>query len=161
MARRKKGELTKCCTKCGKEKPSTAEYFPNKYKDHKVVGLQAHCKECKSAYMKEYWARNKDKWKRYNKEWAEKNPERHRKIERRSRLKCRYGITDNEYQEMYDDQEGKCKICGKKISHEKLCIDHDHETERVRGLLCYSCNNFVGHVELNGHLLPLIFEHIE
>lgn len=36
-----------------------------------------------------------------------------------------------------EEQGGKCKLCEKETV---LCIDHDHETKRVRGLLCQECN---------------------
>ena len=51
-----------------------------------------------------------------------------------------YGITDAEYIQMWKEQEGKCKLCGKDIGEKYLDIDHDHFTGKIRGLLCRSCN---------------------
>lgn len=42
---------------------------------------------------------------------------------------------------------GKCAICGKE--KDKLCIDHDHKTGEVRGLLCIKCNSNLGWYENN------------
>ena len=43
---------------------------------------------------------------------------------------------------MYEAVRGCCEICG--TPHEVLCIDHDHKTEAIRGLLCVSCNLALG-----------------
>ena len=48
---------------------------------------------------------------------------------------------------MYLAQNGKCLICkkeGGKSKHEKLCVDHCHKTDKVRGLLCMTCNTAIG-----------------
>ena len=56
-----------------------------------------------------------------------------------------YGLEKKEYDEMLKKQNGKCAICGKdsvrKNRNIALSIDHDHETGKVRGLLCTKCNN--------------------
>ena len=58
-----------------------------------------------------------------------------------------YGVTSAIHMLMYEDQDGKCCLCGvKKDSrgHDGLVIDHDNETGFVRGLLCRTCNsNFI------------------
>lgn len=51
-----------------------------------------------------------------------------------------YGITDEQYVSMWKEQKGKCKLCGKDIGEAYLDVDHDHQTGRVRGLLCRGCN---------------------
>lgn len=49
------------------------------------------------------------------------------------------------YQFMLEKQKGVCAICGQKCkSGRALAIDHDHETEEVRGLLCGKCNRGLG-----------------
>lgn len=57
-------------------------------------------------------------------------------------LRKRYGITPEYYEELFHKQNGKCAICG--TSKEKLVIDHDHKTGKVRGLLCHNCNRGLG-----------------
>lgn len=61
------------------------------------------------------------------------------------RLKTRYGITPEQYQELFDKQEGSCFICGKHQSELKsrLVLDHDHHTKEIRSLLCHYCNLWV------------------
>lgn len=59
------------------------------------------------------------------------------------RLKVRYGITTAEYWNLVAEQKGVCAICGKSDG-KKLHIDHDHKTNKVRGLLCGNCNKGLG-----------------
>ena len=56
--------------------------------------------------------------------------------------KYRYGITLEDYKNMYISQEGKCDIC--KESSKKLVVDHCHTNGNVRGLLCTACNSGLG-----------------
>lgn len=70
------------------------------------------------------------------------------KLKNRSRQYFyRYGITLKDYFKMYKEQKGECPICltSKPISgNDKMVVDHCHETNRVRGLLCHSCNTNLG-----------------
>jgi hypothetical protein len=60
-------------------------------------------------------------------------------------LKCKYGITLMQYQQMYAMQLGVCAICFRPESEDKmLAVDHDHESGVVRGLLCQQCNMGLG-----------------
>ena len=63
-------------------------------------------------------------------------------------LKWRYGITPEQWQAVHDEQGGLCGICrGPQQGKRRLGIDHNHETGKVRGLLCDRCNLLVGKVE--------------
>lgn len=59
----------------------------------------------------------------------------------------KYGITADEYDEMYAAQGGVCYLCGKSVETKKLQIDHDHETNVLRKLLCIRCNTSIGWLE--------------
>lgn len=59
-------------------------------------------------------------------------------------LKKKYGISLEEYLWKFDAQDGKCGICGEDKQY-NLHVDHDHNTGRVRGLLCFHCNAGLGH----------------
>lgn len=64
--------------------------------------------------------------------------------------KRNYGITLEDYERMFEDQKGLCLICGNVQAHKSfkhLCIDHNHETGEVRGLLCHNCNTKLGWYE--------------
>lgn len=60
---------------------------------------------------------------------------------REYQLRYTYGIEPAEYDRLFKLQDGKCAICGK--SEVKLCVDHDHKTDKVRGLLCDPCNRSI------------------
>ena len=60
-------------------------------------------------------------------------------------LQRKFGITLAEYDELLAIQGGGCAICGSECrSGRSLAVDHCHETGRVRGLLCNSCNRGLG-----------------
>jgi uncharacterized protein (UPF0264 family) len=62
-----------------------------------------------------------------------------------SRLMCDYGITIDEYEAMEKNQGLGCAICGGIQSDDRgLAVDHNHDTGKVRGLLCSSCNRAMG-----------------
>lgn len=71
-------------------------------------------------------------------------------IESRKRsLRNKYSMTVENYNKLLAQQGGKCAICRKHQSEFKypLHVDHDHQTGRVRGLLCCGCNTGLGHFE--------------
>ena len=57
-----------------------------------------------------------------------------------------FGITIDDYNQMFTEQEGKCGCCGKHQVelNKRLAVDHDHDTGEVRGLLCTDCNVSIG-----------------
>lgn len=63
-----------------------------------------------------------------------------------STLKLLYGITLEEYNELFEKQNGRCAICGNHRSESKrnFDVDHNHKTGKVRGLLCRRCNSGLG-----------------
>lgn len=65
--------------------------------------------------------------------------------------KRNYGIDDAELAKMKKEQENKCYLCGSEgflignnNHNEKLAVDHDHKTGKVRKLLCHNCNRALG-----------------
>ena len=63
-------------------------------------------------------------------------------------LKRQFGMTLKEYERIYNEQHGGCKICGyKQYGKMSLSVDHDHKTGRIRGLLCCYCNRKLGWFE--------------
>jgi hypothetical protein len=57
-------------------------------------------------------------------------------------LRHKYGITQSQYEEMLMTQCSQCAICGD--DSDRLRVDHDHATGKVRGLLCHHCNVALG-----------------
>ena len=56
-------------------------------------------------------------------------------------LQRRYGITCTDYDRLLAAQGGQCAICRKPPRKNRLHVDHDHDSGKVRGLLCVSCNS--------------------
>ena len=94
--------------------------------------------------------------------------------EARSRFTERlYGITAEQYQEMFEAQERTCAICGqqgkppemtvgagKRGQSGVLVVDHDHITEVVRGLLCGNCNRGLGNFNDDPNLLEQAIDYL-
>ena len=134
----------KKCIRCNQEK-TTSEF----HKDSSAKsGLYAYCKECARAKTAA---------------WKAADPERSRESQRRSRekrpevywaknLRDHFGITVEQYQQMFDEQHGCCAVCGlaeteihpKSNRLRRLAVDHCHDTGRIRGLLCNRCNRAIG-----------------
>ena len=66
-------------------------------------------------------------------------------------IKRLYKISKEEYFYMLVTQKGQCKICERYMS--PICIDHCHETNTTRGLLCKKCNFGIGHFDDNIFIL--------
>lgn len=75
-----------------------------------------------------------------------KRGKQHLERVRVTRLKRKYGLTPEDYNKLYTQQQGKCFICQTYESELKqpLNVDHDHKTHIVRGLLCSNCNRGIG-----------------
>lgn len=112
------------------------------------------CSNCKCYKDEESFYRRKDRnggltsWCiqcliEYNNKWKERN-----QINRRKRD---FGLEDEDYQKMLVEQNNSCAICGVKQEEltYSLCVDHDHETGIIRGLLCHNCNVCIGKAKDN------------
>lgn len=81
----------------------------------------------------------------------------------KSDLKRNYGITPEDYNEMFEAQEGCCAICSThqvSMKH-KLHVDHCHKTGKVRGLLCKNCNLALGNFQDSTKLLLKAIQYLE
>ena len=109
-----------------------------------------NCVECKKLN------KNKEYNKEYNKKY--KQSTNGKKKQRKSVMKDNYGITPEDWILLYEEQNGICKNpdCNN-TSHNRwweqgyggFCVDHDHKTKEVRGLLCSECNILEGFVFKN------------
>lgn len=112
-------EVHKTCATCKVNKPKT-EYWKNRASSD---GVHSYCKPCAKRYDKEKYPSGKPK--------------------RRSRYyEQTYGLTLPELDEMKESQDGKCAIC--LVEPERSVVDHCHDTGKVRGILCDTCNRAIG-----------------
>lgn len=130
--------MKKKCTNCKLEK-DISEFGINKsVKD----GHQDWCKKCMSNFQKN---------RRLNPIVRKKEKESHKRyIDKHSKkmwayhLKRTYGITLENYNQMLIQQGNRCAICSIEFnntkSDTKCCVDHNHITNKVRGLICKKCN---------------------
>ena len=132
----------KRCACCKKHKEKSEFYK----RSNRKSGLSCYCKACvKVKYGGDYR-------KEYNVMFAMKQKEEYnnsqeiRNKKKNYELKSNFGITLEDYNRMFEEQEGCCAICRKHQSDIKraLAVDHDHETGEVRGLLCHKCNSTIG-----------------
>lgn len=152
------------CTKCGKGKPEDITNFG--VDKRRPIGLCSQCRKCLRIKNREYMrkrirtaeqkaqdCRNHAKWHLTDKykSW---------------RLMRDFGITLEQFNQAFEKQGGICAVCGRpetatingKIFW--LSVDHDHNTGKVRGLLCHKCNIALGHLEENPVIIQSLLTYI-
>ena len=130
------------CSYCKKDKDISC-FSNNK---SRKTGKNTMCREC---------------FKQYN---ANYSPQK-----RRARgIRRAYGLGWDIYTRMYQEQNGKCAICNKDIKLIGLMnikdgahVDHDHKTDKIRGLLCSNCNSGIGHLQDSMELLQKAILYLE
>lgn len=121
----------KTCTKCEEAQPLS--FF---CKGNGPDGRHYWCRPCRSQYRR-------DNKVRLNARTRQLYNERPDGWMRRNR-KFKYGLEHDHYLALLAAQEGRCAICRSAPKGKALCVDHDHATGEVRGLLCDRCNVGLG-----------------
>lgn len=102
-----------------------------------------------------YYQRNRDKVRSKCRERYANNvngyADRVRRETKNRKMKVRYGISYKEYETLYQKAKGCCEICG--TLKDRLDIDHCHNTGKIRGVLCNSCNTGLGLFKDNAETL--------
>lgn len=119
------------------------EKYPDKLREKSRVSRQK--------WRVKYPDKDKDHQEKSKKRKREtyQTPEGWLKV-RAAHLKRSFGMTLDDYQEIHDRQGGRCAICGREESAryrgrvKLLAVDHCHRTNKIRGLLCQSCNVIIG-----------------
>lgn len=111
---------------------------------------------------------HKEYMKKYHKrkprhEYEKKYAKEHIDVIRRGHWRRKYGITEEEYNDIFNKQNGCCAICGTHQSElsRPLGVDHDHETGEIRGLLCYKCNTGLGMFRDNTKILEIAIGYLK
>lgn len=124
---------TKKCYSCKITKPLADFYRRKRNKD----GRDGRCKVCAEAYQLQYRKTEAGKSSRKRERSKRRNDGGISNLRHRAR---NYGLTADEIKEIYTNQNECCDICEAPISLDKIQVDHNHDTGRLRGLLCQSCN---------------------
>lgn len=134
---------SKVCTKCKKKKTL------DKFGKTAYNTPQSWCKECVNDYRKNVWKVN--------------NPN----YDREHSLSRNYGLTIDEYDKKLQEQCGVCAICGKKETVKnqygirRLNVDHNHITNKNRGLLCNKCNQALGLLNIDKEGIKLLLNAVD
>lgn len=110
------------------------------YNNHKC-----RCEECKAAW-REYIVPRMQAW---------------RKGEAYSTREPGYITLSERYAKLLRYQNGVCAICKTKPNGKKLAVDHDHKTNRTRGLLCSNCNTAIGMLRDDIQFLKNAIDYLE
>ena len=118
---------------------------------------------CRNCYMRGF-RKSHPEWVEYNRQYAKQwresaenrvrdnayrkkyraDPNKGEKVRargRRSNVRQKYGLTDAQYDALLAEYGYACAIC---FGYDVLCVDHCHETGKVRGILCGRCNSGIG-----------------
>jgi len=142
--------LTKVCKDCKKEKSLDA-FYTNGRQPTKRNGMKStrkpFCKDCSK----------------------ERNKKDRENIRNRN-IRWKYGIEYSDLLDMYKSQDGKCAICNidmdlfyqdGETKHTVCHVDHNHNTDIIRGLLCSECNTGLGKFKDNVDFLQSAIDYLE
>lgn len=137
--------ISKRCNRCGQIKP-LVEFSPHLTS---YYGRRPECKPCRMAKIKTHYQG-----------YDEERRNQAKRIRHFIRLKYLYGITRQEYRELFSEQGGLCAICNCPETRtnngggiQSLSVDHAPDTGQVRGLLCANCNTGLGLMKHNTEYL--------
>jgi hypothetical protein len=123
------------CSSCEQTKPLTD--FGTRSGNR--TGRTAYCKACHSQKSRESRVRRHGDSRNYH-------------------LMLRYGITSADYDRLVEQQGGVCALCRERPTQH---VDHDHVTGRVRGVLCFCCNQGLGNFRDRADIMRAAIEHLE
>lgn len=133
--------------------------------------------EVRKTYLKDWRKKNKEYVSKFDKARWRNNPAR-RKAQRDSFVSLsqmsyarqrNYGVNQEQYDSMVAEQSNLCALCGRlerRISYQtkkvmSLSVDHDHETRKVRELLCGDCNRGIGMFDESIELLEKAIQYLQ
>ena len=140
----------KICTVCKIEKDYSCYHKLAKSKD----GYGYRCNSC-------------DKLARHS--YRDANQDRFRKLSRNKQLKHKYGLSQEDYQNMLELQNFGCAICKTENPNgatsesnfmKHFAVDHCHQSGKVRGLLCSACNRALGFLQDSPKILSRALDYL-
>lgn len=138
--------MLKRCSGCKTDKPYDEFYTDSAHSS----GYSRYCKVCEAVRSK--------RWRMANRETV-------RVSQRDAARRKLYSLEPQDYLDLMTLQQEQCAICGATTSgHGRtsaLLVDHDHQTGKVRGLLCHGCNGGLGHFKDDPNRLRAAIEYLE
>jgi len=168
--------MKKRCPRCKLE--MVIDSFPRNRS--KKSGYGCWCKKCENESSKKYQSENKEKckeaWARYRikhrekrleycREYRKNNPEKFKEYDKIGNQKKRqklYGISPEQFDTLLENQGDRCIVCSTNSPGKKgWCVDHCHETGRIRGILCGKCNMGIGLFDDSTEILKKVISYLE
>jgi hypothetical protein len=135
------------CSACYQATPERREYRRG-WKDTNRDRIREQARE--------YYLANKDVIDARNDAYYKANPD----AAWARQLRRRFGMTVDDYNAMVRAQHGVCAVCRQSPNGNHLCVDHDHRTGLIRGLLCDACNGGIGQFDDDVQLLASAAEYL-
>ena len=117
-----------------------------------------------SNYYKKYYINHKNELSTYRKDYYYKHKEKEKVKMKKYRLKKQYELTISDFNNLLLAQNMRCAICNQPLDLQnpnKVHIDHDHKTGKVRGVLCRDCNLAIGYLKDNPEYTKRATEYLE
>ena len=108
------------------------KYFSKRTYSSGNVGYQPKCKDCERSKRSQYYKPHET-------------------------MRRKFKISEEQYRIMMEPDD--CPCCGRRMK--KKCIDHDHKTQKIRGVLCNNCNTTLGLVDDNKETLRNLIQWLE
>jgi hypothetical protein len=138
------------------------QYMANRRKDPAITEYNREAsrkwrtanREASRAASQAWRERNPERVKAHNVAWraartpeelSERDREAYRRYRRAHHINKKFGLSTEQYSAMLAAQEGHCALCPHSdLPSKRLAVDHDHDTGKVRALLCDRCNRGIG-----------------
>lgn len=158
--------FVKECSQCRVMLPLSDFYSHSEGK----YGVHSFCKTCHKEDSRVREITNPESYKvrrlEHKKKYRENvDPQILARSRKNTDYKRKYGLSLEEADIILKGQRGLCanRACGKEISisigskkkEGTACVDHCHDTGKVRGILCNSCNTSLGHLEQKNKVMGL------
>lgn len=149
----RRGPLPRRCEKCRSVHKGRQAYRYVRNRMELDPGFAEHERAMQRERVRRARAKNPEKYRQQDREAKARryaDPVTRKKIQEQSRIARiarMYGLTRIEYEMLTARHGGTCAIC--KLKTDALCIDHDHDTGKVRGVLCVDCNLGLGRFKDN------------
>jgi hypothetical protein len=122
------------------------------------MSIPVRTPEQRRVWARTYYLRHRDRIRARTKAWYAANRDRRIETLRKWHFAKKYGITPDDFDVLLLCQNNVCAICSSR--RKTMCVDHDHSTGEVRGVLCRSCNVALGQMEDNVAWLARAIEYL-